>query len=176
MALDPGQDVSEIDLRIVAMEFSSLDDGQDTGDALTALVRPGEEPIFPSGSKPSSGHSAHIGEEVEIHYRWHAFYGRQVRLYYGEQRRGCAVVVVEHEPGVTTAVERWMLDRATCAAMKLEGSIYVISEGGIVIFATGQAWDALSRRDDFHVACLRALPAAYAASARRFRNISRFML
>ena len=38
MALDPGQDVCEIDLRIVAMEFGSLDDGQDVGDALTALV------------------------------------------------------------------------------------------------------------------------------------------
>ncbi|WP_210333099.1 hypothetical protein, partial [Rhizobium sp. RHZ01] len=67
----------------------------------------------------SSGHSAHIGEEVEIHYRWHAFYGRQVRRYYGERRSGSEVVVVEHEPGVTTAVERWMLDRATCAAMTL---------------------------------------------------------
>ncbi|WP_234839633.1 Sip1-related alpha-galactosidase [Sinorhizobium meliloti] len=59
------------------------------------------------------------GEEVEIHYRWHAFYGWHVRRYYGEQRRGSEVVVVEHEPGVTTAVERWMLDRATCAAMTL---------------------------------------------------------
>jgi hypothetical protein len=68
---------------------------------------------------PCTEHSAHIGEEVEIHYRWHAFYSRHVRLYYGEQRRGSAVVVVEHEPGVTTVVERWMLDRATCAAMKL---------------------------------------------------------
>ncbi|WP_331382638.1 hypothetical protein [Rhizobium sp. BR 362] len=65
------------------------------------------------------GHSAHIGEEVEIHYRWHAFYGRHVRRYYGEQRSGSEVVVVEHEPGVTTAVDRWMLDRATCASMTL---------------------------------------------------------
>lgn len=38
MALDPGQDVCEIGLRIVAMEFGGLDDGQDIGDALTALV------------------------------------------------------------------------------------------------------------------------------------------
>lgn len=67
----------------------------------------------------STEHSAHIGEEVEIHYRWHALYGRFVRRYYGEQRRGSDLVVVEHEPGVTTAVERWMFDRAICAAMKL---------------------------------------------------------
>lgn len=46
-------------------------------------------------------------------------YGRFVRRYYGEQRRGSDVVVVEHEPGVTTAVERWMLDRGICAPMTL---------------------------------------------------------
>jgi hypothetical protein len=38
MALDPGQDVCQIGLWIVAMEFSCLDDGQDIGDALAALV------------------------------------------------------------------------------------------------------------------------------------------
>lgn len=45
----------------------------------------------------STEHSAHIGEEVEIHYRWHALYGRFVRRYYGEQRRGSDLVVVEHD-------------------------------------------------------------------------------
>jgi hypothetical protein len=36
----------------------------------------------------SPGHSAHVGQEVEIHYRWHALYGRCVRRQYGEQRAG----------------------------------------------------------------------------------------
>lgn len=30
-------------------------------------------PLF---REPSTGHSAHLGEEVEFHHRWHAFYGR----------------------------------------------------------------------------------------------------
>lgn len=49
---DPGQDVCQIDLRIVAVQFDRFDDGQDVGDALTALIRAGEEPIFPSNSHP----------------------------------------------------------------------------------------------------------------------------
>ncbi|NMV72390.1 MULTISPECIES: hypothetical protein [Rhizobium/Agrobacterium group] len=32
------------------MQFDRFDDGQDVGDALTALIRAGEEPIFPSNS------------------------------------------------------------------------------------------------------------------------------
>lgn len=41
MILYPGQDVCQIDLRwIVAMEFGSLNDGQDICDALAALVWP----------------------------------------------------------------------------------------------------------------------------------------
>jgi hypothetical protein len=27
-------------------------------------------------------HSAHIGQEVEVHYRWHALYGRRLRRQY----------------------------------------------------------------------------------------------
>ncbi|WP_167378999.1 hypothetical protein [Rhizobium leguminosarum] len=34
------------------MQFDRFDDGQDVGDALTALIRAGEEPIFPSNSHP----------------------------------------------------------------------------------------------------------------------------
>lgn len=46
MILDPGQDIGQIDLRIVAVKFGSLNDGQDVRDALTALIGPGEEPVF----------------------------------------------------------------------------------------------------------------------------------
>ena len=65
------------------------------------------------------GSFCHIGEEVEIHYRWHALHGRRLRRYYAEKRRGSDVVVVEDEPGVATVIAGWMLDRATCATMEL---------------------------------------------------------
>jgi hypothetical protein len=31
-------------------------------------------------------HSAHVGQELEIHYRWHPLYGRRVRYRDSEQR------------------------------------------------------------------------------------------
>jgi hypothetical protein len=65
------------------------------------------------------GHSAHIGEEVEVHYRWHALYGRRVRRYYCEKRRGTDVVVVEGEPGKAIVIPAWMLNRRACAGLEI---------------------------------------------------------
>ena len=67
----------------------------------------------------SPGHSAHIGHEVEVHYRWHAHYGRRVRRQYVERRAGGDVVHVEVAPGVVIVVAAWMLDLAACAGMSL---------------------------------------------------------
>src|SRR6266478_2967135 len=67
----------------------------------------------------SPGHSAHIGQEVEVHYRWHAHYGRRVRRQYVERRAGGDVVHVEVAPGVVIVVTAWMLDPAACAGMAL---------------------------------------------------------
>src|ERR1700744_1367510 len=65
------------------------------------------------------GHSAHINQEVEVHYRWHALHGRQVRQLYAERRSGREVVVVEAEPGGAIVLPAWMPDPAICAAMSL---------------------------------------------------------
>src|SRR5246127_913709 len=65
------------------------------------------------------GHSAHINQEVEVHYRWHALHGRKVRQLYAERRSGREVVVVEAAPGVAIVVAAWMLDPAVCATMFL---------------------------------------------------------
>ena len=66
---------------------------------------------------PSPAHSAHVGEEVEVHYRWHPLYGRRVRRQYSEQRADGQVVHVEAAPGVIIVLAAWMLDRAACADM-----------------------------------------------------------
>ncbi|EQD62922.1 hypothetical protein B2A_02620, partial [mine drainage metagenome] len=60
--------------------------------------------------EPSRSHSAHIGQEIEVHYRWHPFYGRRVRAHYSEQRASGRIVHVEIEPGVVTVLPDWMLD------------------------------------------------------------------
>jgi Raffinose synthase or seed imbibition protein Sip1 len=65
----------------------------------------------------SRGHSAHVGQQVEVCYRWHALYGRRVRRQYAERRAGGDVVHVEVSPGVVIVVAAWMLDPAACAGM-----------------------------------------------------------
>ena len=52
MILDPGEDICQIHLRILAMKFDRFYDGQDVGDALTALVRAGKQPVLSSDSNP----------------------------------------------------------------------------------------------------------------------------
>jgi len=65
------------------------------------------------------GHSAHISQDVEVHYRWHALHGRKVRQLYAERRSGRDVAIVEPEPGVAIVLAAWMLDPVVCATMSL---------------------------------------------------------
>jgi len=69
--------------------------------------------------RQSLGHSAHVGQEVEVFYRWHPLYGRRVRQQYREQRANGEVVHVEVEPGIVIVVAAWMLSATVCARMEL---------------------------------------------------------
>jgi len=69
--------------------------------------------------RPSPEHSAHIGREVEVHYRWHPLFGNRVRWYYRERRAAGDLVHVEIGPGEVIAVPAWMLDPSACAGMVL---------------------------------------------------------
>jgi len=64
-------------------------------------------------------HSAHVGQEIEIHYRWHPLCGRKVRYRDSEQRSHGRVVHVDDGSGVVTVVPAWMLDPVVCANMTL---------------------------------------------------------
>jgi hypothetical protein len=66
------------------------------------------------------GHSAHIGQEVEVHYRWHPLHGRHVKLCGSEQRGTGRFVYVEAAPGIVTLVAAWMLDPVICAGMEID--------------------------------------------------------
>src|SRR5206468_9690993 len=70
-------------------------------------------------ASPSRGHSAHVGQEVVVHYRWHPLHGRRVRRQYGEDRLTGRFVHVEAAPGVVTVLAAWMLDPVACAGMEL---------------------------------------------------------
>ena len=71
------------------------------------------------GRGPLPGHSAHIGQAVEVHYRWHALYGRRVRGQRSEQRGGGSVVYLETGPGVVIVAAAWIRDPAASAGMAL---------------------------------------------------------
>jgi hypothetical protein len=74
--------------------------------------------VFADASR-SPVHSACVGAEVEVHYRWHALYGRRLRLHYSEVRDGTRLSFVEADPGVVIVMPSWMLDPAACAATTL---------------------------------------------------------
>jgi hypothetical protein len=61
------------------------------------MRRAGWSAMRASGQAPA--HSAHVGQEVEVHYRWHALHGRRVLRQYVERRAGGDVVHVEVAPG-----------------------------------------------------------------------------
>ncbi len=42
----PGEHRGQVGFRVVAVHLGRLDDGQEVGDALAALVRAGEQPVF----------------------------------------------------------------------------------------------------------------------------------
>jgi hypothetical protein len=68
---------------------------------------------------PSRIHSAHIGQEVDVHYRWHPLYGRRLRVQHSEQRASGRVLHVEVAPGTVTILPDWMIDASVCAGMAL---------------------------------------------------------
>src|SRR4051812_50056904 len=72
-----------------------------------------------SGSEQSPGHSAHLGQDVVVHYRWHPLFGRRVGLRRSEQRSSWRFVQIEAEPGVVTIVAAWMLEPVACAGMEI---------------------------------------------------------
>ncbi len=72
-----------------------------------------------SARSPVPVHSAHVGQEVEVFYRWHALYGRRLRRVYSERRATGELVHVEVGHGVVVAVAGWMLGAAVCSAFTM---------------------------------------------------------
>src|SRR5215471_10966307 len=71
------------------------------------------------GQEQSRGHSAHVGQDVVVRYRWHPLYGQRVRRIQSEQRASGELVHVELTPGIVTILPAWKLDPIYCAGLKV---------------------------------------------------------
>src|SRR5580700_4705803 len=70
-----------------------------------------------SDPMPSPVHSAHVGQELEVHYRWHPYFGRKVVIRRIAQRATGRFLSIMGPAGVVVTIADWMLDPVVCAAM-----------------------------------------------------------
>jgi hypothetical protein len=73
----------------------------------------------PCAASQSPVHSARVGREVEVCYRWHAHFGRRLRLIRIEPRANGQIAYVEVSPDEILTVAAWMLDPALCSGMEM---------------------------------------------------------
>ncbi|MPZ35423.1 MAG: hypothetical protein GEV13_31365 [Rhodospirillales bacterium] len=64
-------------------------------------------------------HSAHVGQELEVHYRWHPYFGRRVGVRRVEQRATGQFLKVQGPTGIVISIAGWMLDPVICAGMAM---------------------------------------------------------
>jgi hypothetical protein len=63
------------------------------------------------------GHSAHVGADLEVHYRWHPYFGRRVNVRRVEQRATGQFLKVLGPAGIVISIAGWMVDPVACAGM-----------------------------------------------------------
>jgi hypothetical protein len=68
---------------------------------------------------PLPVHSAHVGQELEVHYRYHPYFGRKVLVRRMEQRATGQFLSVQGPAGIVVSIAGWMLDPVICAGMTI---------------------------------------------------------
>ncbi|WP_197427281.1 hypothetical protein [Bradyrhizobium retamae] len=64
-------------------------------------------------------HSAHVRHELEVHYRYHPYFGRKVFVRRIEQRATGQFLSVQGPAGIVVSIAGWMLDPVICAGMTI---------------------------------------------------------
>ena len=64
-------------------------------------------------------HSAHVGDEVEVHYRWHPYFGQKVSIRRVEERATGRFLKVLGPAGVVVSISGWMIDPVVCGGMTM---------------------------------------------------------
>ncbi|MGO7658261.1 hypothetical protein ACC702_23780 [Rhizobium ruizarguesonis] len=69
--------------------------------------------------RPIPVHSAHAGDEVDVHYRWHPYFGQKVSVRRVEERATGRFVKVLGPTGVVIAISGWMIDPVVCSGIPI---------------------------------------------------------
>jgi hypothetical protein len=64
-------------------------------------------------------HSAHAGQELEVYYRYHPYFGRKVLVRRIEQRATGQFLSAQGPAGIVVSIAGWMLDPVICAGMTI---------------------------------------------------------
>jgi hypothetical protein len=64
-------------------------------------------------------HSAHVGQELEVYYRYHPYFGRNVLVRRIAQRATGQFLSVQGPAGIVVLIAGWMLDPVICAGMTI---------------------------------------------------------
>lgn len=78
-------------------------------------LRSGQQKVcfFFAGAVPV--HSAHVGSVYRVQYRWHAYFGADVKVYRSYQRGDGTYVGIERDLGVAVMAPAWVLDAEVVA-------------------------------------------------------------
>ena len=71
------------------------------------------------GSKPVPVHTAHVGQIYQVHYRFHAYFGSEVRVFRPYRRGDGVYVALERDPGVAVMAPAWVLDASFCSMLSV---------------------------------------------------------
>jgi hypothetical protein len=64
-------------------------------------------------------HSAHVGQELEVFYRYHPCFRRKVLVRRVEQRATGQFLMVQGPTGIVISIASWMTDPVVCAGMTI---------------------------------------------------------
>lgn len=64
-------------------------------------------------------HSAHVGQVYRVHYRWHAYFGADVKVFRTLNRGDGQHVGLERDPGIAILAPAWILDASVCQSFEL---------------------------------------------------------
>ena len=118
MSGDAGQNIGEPGMRIDVVQLGRDDQTVHDRGTSAAAIGAGRTARI-CGPAPLPVHSAHVGQELEVYYRYHPYFGRKVLVRRIAQRATGQFLSVQGPAGIVVLIAGWMLDPVICAGMTI---------------------------------------------------------